>query len=198
VAVLLLAAVGAGAGGCSMTQEEEAALAVESVQATQAEVQRVVEQTDATLAALNDLAGNPKSNLRPQYDTLATAVEGLKIQADLTRERAKEMRAKGTAYFGNWGQNPDSRIRPELKASFDRIAEESGKAGDAFNPFLDSLADIQKLLSMDLTGTGVNLIQDLVKKANSEAQVVKQRLQAASDELERFSSLLAPPKNPSS
>ena len=185
--VLIMAVV-----GCSMSQKEQAAVTAKSMQETNADLQKVIDQIDVTLAALNDLAEKPQSNLKPQYEAFTAAVAGLKTQADLTKKRAEEMRSQGTAYFDTWEEDPDAPISPEVKASYEKIADEAAKARDAFDPFLDSLADVQKLLGMDLTGSGVSLIQDLVKKANSEAQDVKKSLQTVLDEIDALSKTLSP------
>jgi hypothetical protein len=190
VAVVLIVTV----CGCSMTQKEQASMTAGSMQQTNAELMKVADQIDVTLAALNDLAENPQSNLKPQYETFAAAVAGLQTQADITKKRAEEMRAQGAAYFDAWNYDSDAPVSPKVKASYDKIAQESAKARDAFNPFLVSLADIKKLVGMDITGTGVNLIQDLVKKANAEAQDVKASIQAVLTEVDTVSKLIAPAK----
>ena len=191
--LILVAAVVNITCGCAMTLEERASLAAASMQNTRAEATKVSSQIDATVAALNDLVGNPQANLKPQFVTFSTAVDGLKAQAEVTRMRVDEMREKGVAYYDAWEQDPDAPVSPTLKASYDKVSEESKKARDAFNPFLDSLVDIKRLLRLDLSATGIGLVQDLAKKANSEAQEVKQRLQAATDELDTIANLIAPP-----
>jgi len=190
---LLLAAV-ATAYGCAATQGEQASLAAESMQKTQVEVQKVSDQIDVTLKALNDLVEKPQANLRPQYEAFTGTIDGLKAQAALVKKRADDMREQGTAYFKDWEKDPGAPISPELKASYANIAGEFTKARDAFNPFLDSLADTQKLLGMDLTGTGVVSVIGLAKEANANAQEVKARLQAVSKELDTVAKLLAPAK----
>jgi hypothetical protein len=190
---LLLAAV-ATACSCSMTQEEQASQAASSMQKTRAEVQKTSDQIDVTLKALNDLVEKPQANLRPQYQAFTGTIEGLKAQANLVKTRADEMRAQGTAYFKDWEQDPDAPISPELKASYGNIAGEFTKARDAFNPFLDSLADIQKFLGMDLTGSGIVGVGDLAKQANANGAEVKARIQAVSKELDTVAKLLSPAK----
>ena len=59
------------------------------------------------------------------------------------------------ANFDAWNYDSDAPVSLKVKASYDKIAQESAKARDAFNPFLASLADMKKLVAMDITGLGI-------------------------------------------
>ena len=190
--------------GCSTTGPERAARAAASMETVKAEVEKVNGQIDVTLAALNDLVSKPQENLKPQFDAYTQAVKELEAQAKLVGQRADDMRASGAAYFEAWEKSSTEITNPELRQhseqrhaklqqSFQTISEEYTQSQEKFGPFLASLADIQKLLSMDLTSNGLTLVTDLVKKANADGAAAKEEIEAVAKELGNVARLLAPP-----
>ena len=119
------------------------------------------------------------------------ALDNLEKRAEETKKRAEEMRSKGAAYFEAWKEGSEKRIAPDLKAAYDRIAQESVKAKEAFTPFLNALVDIKGLLRLDLSAKGISSIEELVKKANAEAEKVKAALEASVAELDKAAKIIS-------
>ena len=141
-------------------------------------------QLNATLASLNNLVERPQADLRPGFETFATALDRLQSLDKDVNDKATDMQAKGQDYFAEWNQqlatirNEDIRARSAerqqaVTARFQTINSHYQEANAAFKPLMSDLQDIRTALSNDLTAGGIAAIRKTVAKANQEAPPIK-------------------------
>ncbi len=86
-----------------------------------------------------------------------------------TKKRFKSMKTKRNDYLVAWekeaGQVRDPELRQvgearrsDVKANLDRVVESLTVANETFDPFLNNLGDVQKVLGNDLTPAGQSLV----------------------------------------
>jgi hypothetical protein len=159
------------------------------------ETAKVKDSIDHTLQALNALVATQASDLKVPFDAYTKSVTALDAQAQVIRARADEMKTTGDDFFAQWEADSSTEVSPErraqLSASYGRIKEDMAEAGMTFTPFLASLKDIQSLLKMDLTVTGINSVGELVKKANSDGAQVKSNIEAVLTQLNSVRGMLS-------
>lgn len=189
--------------GCSTTPADRAGAAASSMRETQAEIDKVSTCLDAALAALDDIATNPKADLKPQYEIYSKAVDDLDAQAALVGKRAQDMRSKGDAYFAGWEKDTMDVSNPEIKEQAEarraKLKDEYAKVTTAFeetkaalDPLLTSLKDVKSILKLDLTDAGLEMAADEVRTAKKAAVTVEAKIAAASAELGVLADILSP------
>lgn len=168
---------------------------VDSMDSFGTETAKVKDSIDQTLQALNALVATQASDLKVPFDAYTKSVTALDAQAEVIRARAAEMRATGDDFFAKWEADSSTEVSPErraqLSATYGRIKEDMAEAGILFTPFLASLKDIQSLLKLDLTVTGINSVGELVKKANSDGAQVKSSIEAVHTQLNSVRGMLS-------
>jgi hypothetical protein len=190
-----------GALGCSTTGQEKASQAATSLQETRTQIAGVETALDKAVSDLTDLAEQPKPDLKPQYDAYTASVTALESHAKAVAASAKEMRTLGEEYFKSWEKNLGDINNPELRQiSADRRAKLSGhyqkvtegyeKAKSAFDPLMVQLADVRKVLGLDLTDNGLKLAETSAKEAKRSAVGVKKELEGVRTELDELAKVL--------
>jgi hypothetical protein len=202
-AVLAASALLSISAGCRTTGTERAAKAAESLNVLQAEIGSANEKLGLSVAALNDLVKNPQSNLRPQYETFSKSLEALDAQIASVRSRAETMKARGKEYFTAWEETSKSLSSPEMQeysqgrraqlgASYESIQTEVARIGELGKPLMAALRDTQKVLSLDLTPSGLDLAKAPSEKANVDAAALKVEVEKLQKDLQDVAKLLAP------
>ena len=170
--------------GCASKGYDKAAATGTALQATAQQISLGSAQLTDTLAFLNNLVERPQADLRPGFETFATALDRLQSLARDVNDKATDMQAKGQDYFAEWNQqlatihNEDIRARSaerqqEVAARFQTINSHYQEANAAFKPLMSDLQDIRTALSNDLTAGGIASIKQMATKANQEAPPIK-------------------------
>ncbi|HEX6885799.1 MAG TPA: DUF2959 family protein [Planctomycetota bacterium] len=157
------------------------------------QIQRGIEQLDATVAALHDLVEKPAPDLKPQQKAYEKALASLESTAESLSKTAASMDTRGQAYFAEWDtqlaaiQNEDIRERSadrkkSIEASFSKLQKQYGEARDAFRPLLDNLRDVRTALKADLTLAGIDTLKPVVKKVDKEKGSVEKELKEVGEQ----------------
>ncbi len=146
------------------------------------ETAKVNDGIDAALKSLDALVNTQGEDLKTPFEAYTKSVSALDEQAKVVRARAQEMQAKGDEYFKSWdaqGETSDmsAERRAKLAETYAKIKDDSLQAGDAFQPFLASLKDVQGYLNLDLSRKGVDSVKDLAKKARANGDQVKAKIE---------------------
>jgi hypothetical protein len=200
--IACVAAIGLVAG-CASTGNDKAASTASALTKSSGMITKGNALVDKSLTALNDLVNNPKPDLRKQFKTFNSSVDGLGSTAKDVGGKAAEMKSQGAAYFKKWDQeaakmqNEDIRNRSEARknevaAKFGRISLQYDETKAAFAPFMSDLRDVQKFLSTDLTAGGLSAIKDVAAKANRDALPLKTALGKLSDEFKGLGLSMSP------
>lgn len=161
-------------------------------------------QMDATLRALDEVAVQANRDPRPAYAAFAKAVQRLEVGSIKVRARTEAMRARGKAYFEHWedtlatARNEQVRKlaeehRAELKTGFERIGEGTQQAREAFRPFLSDLQKLRAVLEAEPTLARIDAQKGLILAAKDKGRQVQQGLDRILAEMNSTSALLTPP-----
>jgi len=161
-----------------------------SMKEVRLEADRTRDQLAKTLATLTALTKQEKGDLRPTYDAFTAEIPKTEAAAAATRTRVGWMQGDGMKYFEDW-QKTISSINNEslrkksqkrldtVKKSYAKVTAEFKEATEKFKPFLADLGDIQKVLSTDLTASGVKGLRSTVSSANSNYKNLNRKINSA-------------------
>ena len=186
------------AGAAHANQEQLAA----SMKETRLEAAQTRDQLAATLATLTALTKQDKGDLRPTYQAYCAEVPKTEVAAASTRARVAWMQGDGLKYFEGWQKTIDSINNESLrkksqkrldavKKSYVKVTASFQDAGEKFQPFLADLGDIQKVLSTDLTASGVKGLRSTVSDANWRFKAVNRTINDALDEMKKMETSLS-------
>jgi hypothetical protein len=186
----------------SATQASQEQLAA-SIKDARIEATRASEQLKATLDALTALTKQKEGDLRPAYNAFAAEVPKTEAAAAWTRTRVQWMNSDGQQYFLAWQKTIDGTANESLrkkaqkrldaaKKSYNKVLVSLTGAREAFQPFLSDLADIQKILSKDVTPAGVKSVKGTVSDANWRHKSVSSAINSALKEMQKMEQSLSP------
>jgi hypothetical protein len=177
---------------CASSGPSRSAKAVETMEETHAGLTKVREQIDQTLASLGDVMNASPERLRPSFRKYSKDVDKLRTDAVETKKRFQSMKTKKNDYIAVWGKeqghvsDPELRQvgdarRSEVRANLDRVIESLTVATETFDPFLNNLGDVQKVLGNDLTPAGQSLVANtaVAQGANDKGARVAQSIDVA-------------------
>lgn len=188
--------------GCASTGYKKADQASTSLQQAAQGLDDSLIPLDAALVALADLVNNPGPDITPQFQKYSSAVSALETQANVTKGHAAAMQEEGIAYFRNWNdelariQNDNIRKRSldrkiVVAAQFEEARANYVQTTAEFDPFLADLKDIRTVLATDLTTGGLNSVNSVVRKSNSNGVPLRESLVSLSNEFKRLGAALS-------
>ena len=185
----------------SATQANQEQLAT-SIKEARGEATRAAEQLKATLDTLTTLTKQKEGDLRPAFKAFTAEVPKTEAAAAWTRTRAQWMSGDGMKDFVDWQKTIDGIAKESLKKkgqkrldaakkSYAQVEASLKSAGEKFQPFLSDLADIQKILSSDLTAAGIKNVKSTVSDANWRYKTVDSTIKDALKEMEKMEKSLS-------
>jgi hypothetical protein len=185
----------------SATQANQEQLAT-SIKEARGEATRAAEQLKAALDTLTTLTKQKEGDLRPAFKAFTAEVPKTEAAAAWTRTRAQWMSGDGMKYFVDWQKTIDGIAKESLKKkgqkrldaakkSYAQVEAALKSAGEKFQPFLSDLADIQKILSSDLTAAGIKNVKSTVSDANWRYKTVDSTIKDALKEMEKMEKSLS-------
>jgi DNA-binding XRE family transcriptional regulator len=185
----------------SATQASQEQLTT-SMKEVRLEADRTRDQLATTLAALTTLTKQEKGDLRPAYEAFTAEIPKTDAAATATRTRVDWMQGDGMKYFEDWQQTINSingeSLRKKsqkrldtVKKSYAKVTAEFKEAAEKFKPFLADLGDIQKVLSTDLTASGVKGLRSTVSSANSNYKNLNRKINSALEEMKEMEKALS-------
>jgi hypothetical protein len=193
---------GCSSGSKKTAGEERSAAAITGVKDTRTELAAGRGQIDRTVAAMNAMRDG-QGNLQTEFATFNDEIKKSDAQAEKTRARAADMRARSGQYQTKWREEMSNVEDPALRAAattranmvrerFDEIKDKADEARAAYEPFMRQLKSVQTYLSNDLTPAGVQSASAVFDKATADAKVVTQKIDAVIAELDNVASSLTP------
>lgn len=191
--------------GCSSNGKpsKESTQTVQGLGDTRKALVRAKEQVNETTAAMNALASGGGADMKSNYARFSQALAETQRQREMARRRGADMREQADAYIAAWERemagvdNPELRAgaearRQKVRANFESIRTAAQATRDAYEPYIKDLQDIEKVLAMDLTPQGVQTVRPAMDKANADARVVNERLDALIAQLDNVSAGMTP------
>ena len=208
--VLAAMAMAALINGCASSGYEKGNETAANIQAAGNLIGALPGQIDATLESLNNLIQKPQTDLRPQHELFAANVAKLESSAKEVADARKSMAERQKEFFARWDeqlaqlQNEDIKARSqsrkdEVMRKMTAIKLNYTEAETAFKPFMSSLKDMEKYLSVDLTPGGIAAMKDSAAKATQEAAPLKESIAKVAEafkELGVSMSSVAPQQQP--
>ena len=166
--------------GCASSGYDKGNQTAQNIQTAANRIAALPAQIDKTVASLNDLVSKPQADLRPQFKQFTANLSEVESAAKDIGAARRTMGEKSKEFFATWDaqlaqiNNEDIKARSEARKKdvadkMEAIKRSYTEAEVAFRPFMNSLKDVQKYLSVDLTPGGVAAIKDTVTKANQDA-----------------------------
>jgi len=194
--------------GCASSGYEKGSKTGATIQEAADRIAALPDRIDQTLAALNDLVGNPQTDLRPQYKKFSSQLADLESDAQAISAARRSMAEHGKEFFARWDEELASIQNEQIKARSESRKEEVARklqaiklsyseAAMAFKPFQADLKDVEKSLSIDLTPGGVAAMKGTAANATQRAGPLKSsaaQLAAQFKELGLAMSAAAPAK----
>jgi hypothetical protein len=185
----------------SATQASQEQLA-RSITEARGEATRATEQLKATLDTLTTLTKQKEGDLRPAFTAFTAEIPKTEAAAAWTRTRVQWMSGDGMKYFEDWQKTLNGIANESLKKKgqqrldaakkgYAKVETSLKSAGEKFKPFLSDLADIQKVLSNDLTAAGIKNVKRTVGNAEWYYKTVNATFKDALKEMEKMEKSLA-------
>lgn len=194
----VIVALAVGSFGCSSGPKgpERSAKAVDSLNSTKDEVAKADAQVGETLKSLDALVRPDQVDLRGAYAQYVDEVRETRKMAEAAAKRAAAMRDRTDAYVTQWQAEQGTITDPELqrssqeraataKAEFQRVRSLAQDARAAYDPWMQSLTDIQTYLANDLTPTGAAAARSKSQWAMEQGNSLRKRLAELQAELDR-------------
>jgi hypothetical protein len=201
---LALLVVGVSIGsGCATRGYVKAQDTSISLTTAASQVEASRQQLVNTTASLSALVNQSTPDLRVAFERYRTAVDALERNVNAVNVEAENMQRQGQQYFAAWDaelakiQNENIRARSagrqqEVAQQFARIQEQYSRVRQQFPLLLSRLRDIQRLVGVDLTPTGVRTAQDFAARAEGDAAALRQTLDQLATDFRAMSGVLAP------
>ena len=208
---IAFAAAAVLAAGCASRGYEQSESVAAGIRQAGDAAQRLDDAGQAMLAALDTLTGEPRQDLPARFAAFSSAVDTLVSAEGSFRKTLESARGGVKTRFAAWEQeltqysNADIRAKSEgrmkeVKESF----QEAGEKADAILPLSATLVsdsqDLRRLLSSDLTPSGLDTAASASKKLRSGHGDVKKAGEKARKALgeaaEAFAAAPPPPPAP--
>lgn len=199
-ATLIFTATGAGCAshGEPASENKTAVSSLESVQKRLASLDKSIEET---LKAAQQLRSG--EDLRKTYKSYGNAVADVESDYAAALSQWKDMRKRGAEYVKRWQEEVTQFESEPLKTAAlerrDRVAQRyedvRGKAmgvQEAYLPFAEQLAEIDRALALDPTPAMVRSIDNVLTELMAEGTEVRRAIQSLQGELGRITAGMTP------
>jgi chromosome segregation ATPase len=191
--------------GCATHGYQKAQRTSQSLTAAAQQIDLARQQLATTSATLSALVNQPTRDLKRAFEDYRSSVNALERTIKDVNNQAEIMQREGAKYFDTWNKqlaemrSENVRARSasreqEVAQQFNAIQQQYYAVQQQFGPLLSRLHDIERLLSVDLTPTGVRTAQDFAARADGDAAKLRATLDQLAAQFRAVSGVLAPPK----
>ena len=167
----------------ALAQARASKKSVDSLGSVIKEVTRIRDEVRGATGSLSELTAGDQAKLAKHFKAYSKHVKKMAKAQTTTRRRVEDMQARRDAYRQEWEEEMDAVTSPEIKAhmqerkqevgrTFDRAQPPLQTAREAFTPFLAHLQDIERMLSVDLSRSGVSAATPIAQKAMGEGSTI--------------------------
>ncbi|HEY7117032.1 MAG TPA: DUF2959 family protein [Tepidisphaeraceae bacterium] len=184
--------------GCSSNPKgpERSAAAVESLRDTKDQLSKADAQVGETITSLNTLMGQNSGDLRPTFNKFSDEIRQTREMAEAASNRAAAMRERTNEYVTQWQAEQKAITDPELQrmsqerasratAQFDRVRSVAQETRAAYQPWMQSLTDVQTFLANDLTSAGVTAAKPKAMRAVDQGNALRAKIGQLEAEIDR-------------
>lgn len=149
---------------------------------------------DTSLARLNEVSEAAATNPRPAFEAYSKSLAQLASVSRRTDKRTQTLQTQGQAYFQQWQRELETISNPEIrqvaqerkeqqKQLFDRLEPAAKQMWTHYEPLFSDLQDLRKMLSHDLTHSGIQAARGLIRKNTELGSIVQSDLDEVAREL---------------
>jgi hypothetical protein len=189
-AMVVVLATGCTAKGYELS--ETAALSTRRLKDSIATFQT---RSDAAIAALDALAAEPVADLPGRFAKFTTEVNAVGSASQLLKRSVGQMRGSAEARFRAWDAenrtftSADVRAvsekrRAEVQEAYDKASSANDGGVEQAAAFSNDLANLRKLLSLDLSKAGIDSVSDLAKTVRKDHERMTEYGRAWSQQLD--------------
>ncbi len=168
----------------------------ESLDATSAQI-------DATLKSMNDMAAAKGPDLVTRYGEFTKNVDKLESMGKKAKSNAEKAKSDRDAYIKKWASTQDKiqneqlkqaskARRDELVPKIDALKGALESVRETYQPFLQSLKDLELYLGNDLSERGIATATDLMNKCNADGEKLKADVATATATYQQLAASLSP------
>lgn len=184
-------------------QSKASKKSVESVGSVIKEVTHIRDQVHAAIGSLTALTSGEDAKLRKHFKAYSKSVNKMSKAQKSVKDRVEDMQVRRAAYRQEWEKEMEAVQNPDIKAHMQQRKEEVGRtmdraqpaaqaAREAFPPFLQNLQDVQKMLSVDLSRSGVAAATPIAHKAIDEGNGIIASLDTMISALSELKAQISP------
>ena len=162
---------------------------------------------EATLTNLTDLVNRSAGDLRPQFQRYSSSLDQLVAANKRASTAAARLSKKSAAYFAAWDKQlptiNDEALRKqsearrvEVKTQYEATSRNYQEAQKSMVPVIEYLLDIRKVLSADLTPSGLQATKPALNNASERAAKVQTELAQTATELDALGSRMSSSVSP--
>jgi chromosome segregation ATPase len=204
VAAALLLAFAITSMGCATRGHLRAQTASDSIATAANQVDNARRHLAETTTALRAHVSQPEVGTRAAYERFRNAVAALERSVAAVNAEAENIQWQGQRYFEHWNaqvaemRNEDIRARSvsrqqEVSRQFAQLQQQYQQARQEFVPLMTTLRDIQRLISADLTPTGIEGAREFAARAEQDAARVQETLDRLAETFRQMSGVLSFP-----
>ena len=173
---------------CSTTGMQRSEEVQSSMQTVDNDIKEIVVQIDAINSSLDELTKPGQADLKRAFDLFSDNASEIKKMETGFSKNSVRMEESGETYFEEWDKdnqkydNPEiqkrsDERREELGRTYDKIAQYNVGVKEAFVSYVSDINEIERFLSNDLTGDGIDSITPISDKAMNNGSHLKSELQ---------------------
>ena len=171
---------------CQTTGVDQTAAVTETMKDMQTQLGRAPNSIDSVVNTLQEL-GKGSGDMQKQFVAYSKAVKDMHSHAALVRTLRRDFQQQRSAFAKDWATRLDKIQDEELRkqaaerrdkalAVFNELSDEADVIKAKFDPWMNSVTDLQRYLENDLNPSGVKSVNDRIKKASASATEIKAEL----------------------
>lgn len=187
----------------TFAQSKSSAKSVDSLRSLIKETTKLRDQVQGAIDSLSALTSGEGAKLPKHFKAYSKHVRKMAKTQKATRKRIADLQASREDYLQDWNRQLESVNNAEVKANMQERQQEvrktlesarpAGEAAlEAFSPFLSDLQDIQRMLSLDLSQSGVTAAAPIAAKAIGEGNPTTAGLDALITALTEIKTQVSP------
>lgn len=160
---------------------------------TKKAIEQARDQIQSTLELYNALMAGQEKKPENTYKKLSQGVDQCDKKRDSASKSAEAMQKEADKFFTAWEKEQEKFTSEDIKARsqerlqfykdrFTEMTDAMKAAGEAYEPFINSLRDQVMLLGNDLSEDGIAALQDEAKTLNANAETLFQKIDAIFNE----------------
>jgi hypothetical protein len=191
--------------GCATAGYQRASLARDEVVEARTVTVKAHQQLVVAVRAVHDLTAKETTGLQAPYQVFAASVRGLDVSVAQLADRVEAIRKRSDAYVLAWQKDLgafhgddlrklSAERRTEVIESFRTLNAEFQICHGSLRSLLVALKDMRLYLSIDLTGSGVAVVQEQSGRISAQAAEAGEHLQSFAAYLDRVAAEMFPGK----